>query len=136
MSRPKRKAPTVVGATAGASNAVGAIAEPLYTLHAATGNNVRSKRYADKVTFEAASGERWGFSGKVGRVLRMLATMPHGVTQWDTLPWHTRLGSSVHTLRESGLAITTQREGDYRHARYFLKTPGSIVAPKGEGATP
>lgn len=135
MSRPKRKTPAVVRATAGASNAVGAIAEPSYTLHAVTGNNVRSKRYAAKVTFEAASGERWGFSGKVGRVLRMLATMPHGVTQWDTLPWHTRLGSSVHTLRESGLAITTQREGDYRHARYFLNTPGFIVASKGEGAT-
>lgn len=136
MSGPQRKAPTVVRATAGASNAVGAIAEPSYTLHALAGNNVLSKRYAEKVTFEAASGERWGFSGKVGRVLRMLATMPHGVTQWDTLPWHTRLGSSVHTLRESGLAITTQREGDYRHARYFLKTPGSIVALTGDGATP
>lgn len=135
MSRPKRKAPTVVGATAGASKAMGAIAQSVYTRHAVTGNNVRSKRYAEKVTFEAASGERWGFSGKVGRVLRMLATMPYGVTQWDTLPWHTRLGSSVHTLRESGLAITTQREGDYRHARYFLQTPGSLVAPKGEGAT-
>lgn len=133
MARPKTKTPTVVPATAGANNAVWAIAQSTYTQSKAAGNKSNKP---DRVTFEAASGQRWGFSGKVGRVLRMLATMPHGVTQWDTLPWHTRLGSSVHTLRESGLAITTQREGDYRHARYFLKTPGSIVALTGEGATP
>lgn len=134
MSRPKRKTPTVVGATAGASNHhVGAIAKSLYTQSKAAGNQSNK---SEMVAFRGPSGEQWSFKGKIGRVLRMLATMPQGVTQWDTLPWHTRLGSSVHTLRESGLAITTQREGDYRHARYFLKTPGSIVALSGEGATP
>lgn len=134
MSRAMRKAPTVVTATAGAGNAVGALAKQPYTQDATAGNNVRSEQYADKVTFEAASGQRWGFSGKVGRVLHMLATMPRGLTQWDTLPWHTRLGSSVHTLRVSGLSIITEREGEYRHARYFLKTPGSLAAPQSERA--
>jgi hypothetical protein len=50
------------------------------------------------------------------------------VTQWDTLPWHTRLGGTIHALRCDGLAIETVREGEYRHARYWLRTPGALVA--------
>jgi hypothetical protein len=57
----------------------------------------------------------------------MLATMGQGVTQWDTLPWHTRLGASIHAMREEGLSIDTVREGEFRHARYFLRTPGCLL---------
>ncbi|QGN53339.1 hypothetical protein [Novosphingobium sp. Gsoil 351] len=59
-------------------------------------------------------------------MLAMLATIPTGVTQWDTLPWHTRLGGTIHALREDGLSIETVREGEYRHARYWLRTPGEL----------
>ena len=48
------------------------------------------------------------------------------VTQWDTLPWHTRLGGTIHALRNDGLLIGTVREGRYRHARYTLLTAGTI----------
>ena len=78
-------------------------------------------------TFRASTGQIWAFKGKRGRVLEMLATMGQGLTQWDCLPWHTRLGASVHALREAGLAVRTEREGEYRHARYFLTTPGSLI---------
>jgi hypothetical protein len=61
----------------------------------------------------------------------MLATRPEGLTQWDCLPWHTRLGASVHVMREAGLVIETEREGDYRHARYFLRTPGELLIKQG-----
>jgi hypothetical protein len=61
----------------------------------------------------------------------MLATMPSGVTQWDTLPWHTRLGGTIHALRRDGLAIDTEREGDFRHARYRLATPGRLIIQAG-----
>ncbi|MFN3456510.1 MAG: hypothetical protein ACK4Z8_02905 [Novosphingobium sp.] len=57
----------------------------------------------------------------------MLATMGEGVTQWDTLPWHTRLGASVHVLRCDGLEIDTALEGEYRHARYTLRTAGCLI---------
>jgi hypothetical protein len=56
----------------------------------------------------------------------MLIVSPGGITQWDCLPWHTRLGSSIHAMRKDGLAITTELEGPYRHARYRLAT--EIVA--------
>lgn len=52
--------------------------------------------------------------------------MPAGLTQWDTLPWHTRLGGTIHAMREDGLDITTELEGEYRHVRYRLATPGSL----------
>lgn len=131
--RLKREAPTVVAATAGASNAVGAIAEPLYAQGVAAGNNRKRTANSGKVVFRADTGEEWSIAGKCGRVLFMLATRPQGVTQWCTFPWHTRLGASIHQLREVGLSIETQREGDCRHARYFLQTPGRLLTPRGNG---
>lgn len=77
--------------------------------------------------FRASTGAVWRYSGKRGRVLAMLATMPAGLTQWDCLPWHTRLGGTIHALRCDGLAIDTEREGKYRHARYRLATTGSLI---------
>ncbi len=77
--------------------------------------------------FRAPTGIVWRYRGKRGRVLAMLATMPAGLTQWDTLPWHTRLGGTIHALRRDGLVIDTEREGDCRHARYRLATPGNLI---------
>lgn len=77
--------------------------------------------------FRASTGRIWRYTGKRWRVLAMLATMRRGVTQWDTLPWHTRLGGTIHALRRDGLAITTEIEGRYRHARYRLATPGCLL---------
>lgn len=127
--------PSVVGATEGTSIAVGANAKALYAQGLAAGNNraIRGERASlpALVTFRGSTGQLWGFAGKIGRVLHMLATMPQGVTQWDTLPWHTRLGASIHSLREAGLSIRTEREGDCRHARYFLLTLGRLTGPSG-----
>lgn len=77
--------------------------------------------------FRASTGSIWRYRGKRARVLAMLASSPAGLTQWDTLPWHTRLGGTIHVLRQDGLAIDTEREGEYRHARYRLATPGSLL---------
>lgn len=133
--RSANEAPPVVAATEGACIAAGANAEPLYAHGLAAGNNRATKRkpgsLAAFVSFRGSTGQLWGFEGKRGRVLHMLATMPQGMTQWDTLPWHTRLGASIHALREAGLSIHTEREGDYRHARYFLLTPGWLSYPSG-----
>jgi hypothetical protein len=49
------------------------------------------------------------------------------ITQWSCLPWNTRLGGSIHTMRKDGLAIETVREGEFRHARYTLLTLGRLV---------
>ena len=76
--------------------------------------------------FRASTGGKWRYRGKRARALAMLATSPAGLTQWDTLPWHTRLGGTIHVMRQDGLAIDTEREGEYRHARYRLATPGSL----------
>jgi hypothetical protein len=57
----------------------------------------------------------------------MLATQGQGLTQWDCWPWHTRLGASIHVFREAGLIIETRREGEFLHARYFLRTPGALI---------
>ena len=80
-----------------------------------------------RVAFRASTGRIWRYAGKRGRVLAMLATMRGGLTQWDTLPWHTRLGGTIHALRRDGLAITTEIQGRYRHARYRLATPGCLL---------
>ena len=79
------------------------------------------------VAFRAADGATWSYGGKRGRVLAMLANGSDGVTQWDTLPWHTRLGGTIHAMRQDGLAISTEIVGRYRHARYRLATPGSLI---------
>ena len=81
---------------------------------------------ASRVTFRALTGREWRFKGKRARVMTMLASQP-SLTQWDTLPWHTRLGGTIHAMRSEGLAIDTAREGEFRHARYTLRTPGRLV---------
>jgi len=79
------------------------------------------------IAYQADTGKLWRFKGKKGRVMAMLAGNPGGVTQWDTLPWHTRLGGTIHAMRQDGLAIDTEREGEYRHARYRLRTAGRLL---------
>jgi len=152
--------PPVVGATEGASIAVGANAPLSYMAARAAGNGpaaLDASKILDeysapiirggyggaahpflkgtRIAFRASTGQIWAYTGKRGRVLYMLATMGGGVTQWDCLPWHTRLGASVHVLRCDGLVIDTEREGDCRHARYTLRTAGSlIIQGKNSGA--
>lgn len=92
---------------------------------------VQSAPQASRVTFRALTGREWRFTGKRARVIAMLATGP-SITQWDTLPWHTRLGGTIHAMRRDGLAIETVREGEFRHARYRLLTPGRLVAGGGQ----
>ena len=79
-----------------------------------------------KVAFRASGGRVWTYTGKRARVLAMLATTGKGVTQWDTLPWHTRLGGTIHAMREDGLEIDTVLEGEFRNARYWLRTEGTL----------
>ncbi len=75
-----------------------------------------------KAAYRDSEGRKWGYRGKRARVLDMLVASPGGITQWDCLPWHTRLGASIHAMREDGLEISTELEGEYRHARYRLAT--------------
>jgi hypothetical protein len=86
-----------------------------------------------KTFFRAPTGELWVHSGNAAKVLRLLATHPGGITQFSTLPWHTRLAASIQILRLSGIAIETVREGPSRHARYYLLTRGELLAQEGEG---
>ncbi|AKQ42536.2 hypothetical protein CP97_11585 [Aurantiacibacter atlanticus] len=79
------------------------------------------------VAFRAADGATYSYRGKRGRVLAMLVKRPGGVTQHDTYPWHTRLGGTIHALRQDGLSISTEIVGRYRHARYRLATPGCLL---------
>ena len=85
----------------------------------------RVRQNSTSIAFRASTGRIWHYSGKRARVLAMLAS-GQGVTQWCTLPWHTRLGGTIHAMRKDGLAIDTVREGEYRHARYWLRTPGAL----------
>ncbi len=82
---------------------------------------------ARQVRFRDDRGRIWAYRGKRGRVLAMLSTMGGGMTQWDTLPWHTRLSGSIHAMREDGLDIETVLEGENRHARYWLRTAGTLI---------
>jgi hypothetical protein len=86
-----------------------------------------------KVFFETDNGERWYYTRKRARVLQMLATMQQGLTQHDCYPWHTRLGGTIHAMREDGLEIETVLEGEFRHARYFLRTKGRLAAQPENG---
>lgn len=115
----ERKQPPVAPTTGGPSKTVEAIDNRLIANPGNDDNRV--------VAFRAAGGATWSYRGKRGRVLAMLAQTPEGVTQWDTLPWHTRLGGNIHALRRAGLTISTEIEGRYRHARYRLATPGSVI---------
>lgn len=134
------KCPPVVQGTEGQCIALAANAVAPYPTDDGSGKSAlqahilplktrRARAGADypQIAFRASTGPVWAFCGKKGRVLRMLATMAQGVTQWDCYPWHTRLGGTIHALREAGLAIDTVREGDFRHGRYFLRTPGCLI---------
>jgi hypothetical protein len=101
-------------------------------LESAVGVSEGQKRAnGHKVAYRDSEGRKWCYTGKRARVLDMLVATPGGITQWDCLPWHTRLGSSIHAMREDGLAISTELEGDYRHARYRLAT--ALVADNTAG---
>lgn len=145
--------PPVAGTTEGARIAVGANAPLSYMAARAAGKGPAAQQDNNKIpadhpapiirgeyggaafpfpkgtriAFRATTGQIWAYKGKRGRVLYMLVKMGGGVTQWDCLPWHTRLGASVHVLRCDGLVIDTEREGDCRHARYTLRTAGSLI---------
>jgi len=82
-------------------------------------------------SFQSHEGHVWTYHGKRARVLAMLVNASNGVTQWDTLPWHTRLGGTIHAMREDGLSISTELEGKFRHARYRLATAGSLIKQAG-----
>lgn len=140
MSAPEKTTPPASGVAEGASIAVGANAKQTYARSGTAGKPPRIARnspvftrrtrrqwQARLVTFRARDGQVWCHGGKRGRVLELLATMPDGVTQWDCLPWHTRLGASICVLRDEGLSIRTTLEGEYRHARYHLLTPGALI---------
>ena len=92
--------------------------------------HIANRRHDSKrlVTFRSIDGQVWTYGGKRGRVLALLADNPAGVTQWDTLPWHTRLGGTVFVMRGDGLPIETELEGEYRHARYRLTVAGSVMS--------
>lgn len=92
--------------------------------------NRMSKSLGLAIVFSGPNGRNWPYKGKRARVVDMLASNPTGITQHDTLPWHTRLGGTIHALRQDGLEISTELEGPYRHARYRLHTPGRIVTRK------
>ena len=81
-----------------------------------------------RLRYRAPDGQEWAYKGKRAIVLRMLAGEPSGITQGDCLPWHTRLGSTIHAMRKDGLAIETELEGKCRHARYRLRTSGKVVS--------
>ena len=115
---PGKEKPPVAATTEDQSKPVEAIDSRLIAIRGATDNRV--------FAFRARDGSIWRYPGKKGRVLAMLAARPEGVTQHDTYPWHTRLGGTIHAMRWDGLAIDTQREGRYRHARYRLTTLGSL----------
>jgi hypothetical protein len=89
----------------------------------------------DEVSFTAVDGRVWAFRGKRARVLLKFVEGARGVTQWDTLPWHTRLAATVEALRKEGLEISTQIEGEYRHARYRLHTAGTLRTGDGRVMT-
>ncbi|WP_265528027.1 hypothetical protein [Sphingomicrobium marinum] len=88
-------------------------------------SNVQPHEVAS-VCYRDLAGQEWRYRGKRARVMAMLVREP-SLTQWDILPWHTRLGGTIHSLREDGLNISTELEGRYRHARYRLHTEGSLI---------
>ena len=52
-----------------------------------------------KTACQALDGRIWRYTGKRARVLDMLVSANNGVTQHDCLPWHTRLGGTIHAFR-------------------------------------
>lgn len=102
-----------------------AAGKPLESAESASRANGRTD--AAETAYLDSARRIWRYTGKRARVHGMLARMPHGETQMDTLPQHTRSGSSIHAMREDGLNISTELEGDYCHARYRLVTPGRLI---------
>lgn len=152
-ARPETETPPAVRAAEGERIAVGANAAAPYTPTGADGNvNLDSRQRPPKrvvsasralrraqypiVTFCDSTGRKWAYGGKRGRVLDMLASKPGGVTQLDTVPWHTRLGGTIHAMRRDGLEISTELEGPYRHARYRLCTVGNLIIQAETGKEP
>lgn len=153
MTRPEKKRGPVAPTTKGPSIHLEANANEPYAANGGTGKHFHSRPFshstraraycADKcpesvekgvvgadraeVTCRDTVGRKWAYRGKRARVVEMLATMPGGVTQWDTLPWHTRLGGTIHALRRDGLDISTELEGRDRHARYRLHSPVRLI---------
>lgn len=126
---PETERPPVAATTEGQSNAVEANALPLVASirdHDKPEGQRPMGRMPNVVFVANEGGRRWRYGGKRGRVLSLLAHSARGVTQLDCLPWHTRLGGTIHALRRDGLAISTELEGEYRHARYRLHTPGRL----------
>jgi hypothetical protein len=130
MTAPEMKRPPVAATTEGQPRLVEANGNRSFAHRGAAGKRGEGKRRTI-VAFRSAEGATWRYTGKRGRVLEMLAIMPAGVTQWDTLPWRTRLSGTIHVLRQDGLVIETQREGENHHARYRLATPGSLIIHPG-----
>ena len=130
--RPGNECPPAVRAAEGQCIAVEASTCIAYLGDGAAGKRAvgageaLGRAITSRTAFRSLAGRVWLYSGKRARVLDMLATTRTGITQWDTLPWHTRLGGTIHVLREDGLSIETVREGEYRHARYWLRTPGTL----------
>lgn len=89
--------------------------------------DARGRQIQPPVAYRAVTGRIWRYRGKRGRVLAMLANAGDGITQLDTLPWHTRLPDTIFAMRLSGLEISTELEGECRHARYRLHTPGKLI---------
>jgi len=92
---------------------------------------ISPRNCSTRIAFRGPDDRIWAYNRKKGRVLQMLATRCQGVTQWDCLPWHTRLGASIHVFRRDGLLIETVREGEFNHARYYLRTPGTLLIDGG-----
>jgi len=135
MNAPPMENPPALGAE-GQSIAVGANAVAIYEQNGTSdkaaewpwnASKVHTKPKGRRITFQDAMGRVWRYPGKKGRVLAMLATSRNGITQFSTLPWHTRLGGTIHAMRQDGLTIETEREGEYRHARYRLCTVGQLI---------
>ena len=153
MTRPENKRGLVAATTKGPSIHYEANANWSYPFNYGTGKPLEAEEFAhstraraycaikcpesdDKgvsgrdlavVTCRDSAGRKWAYRGKRARVVEMLATMPDGLTQWDALPWHTRLGGTIHALRQDGLEISTELEGPDRHARYRLHSPVRVI---------
>lgn len=140
MNDASNECPPVAPTTEGLHCAVGANAARHYAKdaeagkhrfdppeRAATGFAPDDDAHDARVTFRASEGRIWAYRGKRARVLAMLAKDADGVTQWDCYPWHTRLAASVQVMREDGIEIETTLEGPYRHARYRLRTTGTLI---------
>ena len=133
MSGAEIEQPPVAATTEGQPNTLEATGTTAFGQCGATG---KRKMGGPFVGFRSAAGRTWHYEGKRARVLAMLASSPDGLTQWDTLPWHTRLGGTIHVFRKHGLSIETVLEGDYRHARYWLRTHGWLLKQAKNRRTP